>query len=180
MFNASSAPNDVGLLNWFAKVRSATGNSEVWGYKITQVGTEANWVPPWPLPEAADMQYTNTTVKNNSTDGLPWGDPWWFKNGPTGIKPQPSGVPAEFALEQNYPNPFNPTTEIEFSLPSTAQVRLTLYNLLGQEVATLAIGEMKAGNHAVTFDASRLASGVYLYKLTAGNYVSTKKMVLMK
>lgn len=178
--NAVMTQTTDGLLDWFALCRRGTLSITQWGYHRTVVGAEANWKPAWPLPENTDMQYTNNTVKSNSTDGLPAGDPWWFKQAPTGVRQQPQGVPLAFALEQNFPNPFNPTTEIEFSLSSSGQVRLTVYNLLGQEVATLAAGEMKAGTHAVTFDASRLASGVYLYKLTAGNYVSTKKMVLMK
>jgi len=174
----TQSPN--GLIDWFVLCRSNTLSITQWGYQRTEVGTAQDWVPAWPLPEATDMAYTNNTVKNNSTDGLPVGDPWWFKNGPTAVRPLPQGVPVAFALEQNYPNPFNPTTSIEFSVPSTSQVQLKVYNLLGQEVSTLVNGEMKAGYHAVTFDASRLASGVYLYKITAGNFVSTRKMVLMK
>ncbi|HXX65216.1 MAG TPA: T9SS type A sorting domain-containing protein, partial [Bacteroidota bacterium] len=85
-----------------------------------------------------------------------------------------------FELSQNYPNPFNPTTRISFTIPATAMVQLKVYNVLGQEVATLVNETMTNGSHTVTFDASKLASGVYLYKITAGNFVSTKKMVLLK
>jgi hypothetical protein len=89
-------------------------------------------------------------------------------------------MPKAFALSQNYPNPFNPSTKIEFSLPNASSVDLKVFNVLGQEVATLAHGLFTAGSHAVTFDASRLSTGVYLYKLTAGSFVSTKKMLLVK
>ncbi|HTY58293.1 MAG TPA: T9SS type A sorting domain-containing protein, partial [Bacteroidota bacterium] len=97
----------------------------------------------------------------------------------TSVQPLP-GVVKAFALEQNYPNPFNPSTTIEFSIPLTAQVQLRVYNILGQEVATLVNETLKVGRHSVTFDASRLATGIYMYKITAGNFVSTKKMLLLK
>ncbi len=89
-------------------------------------------------------------------------------------------VPAKFALEQNYPNPFNPTTLIKYSIPQDQQVKLNVYNLLGQNVVSLVNGMQKAGEHEVTFDASNLASGVYFYKLEAGTRSSIKKMLLMK
>ena len=97
----------------------------------------------------------------------------------TGVQQLP-GVVKAFALEQNYPNPFNPSTKIEFSIPLSAQVQLKVYNILGQEVATLVNENLKVGRHAVTFDASRLASGIYLYRITAGSFISTKKMLLLK
>ncbi len=98
---------------------------------------------------------------------------------PTGIAQLP-GVARTFRLEQNYPNPFNPSTKIEFAIPATSRVELKVFNILGQEVASLVNETLNAGNHAVTFDASRLATGVYLYRITAGSFVSTKKMVLLK
>lgn len=90
-------------------------------------------------------------------------------------------VVSEFALYQNYPNPFNPTTTISFSLPATNKVKLTVYNMLGQKVATLLDNQvMPSGNHSVAFDASKLASGTYIYRLEAGNVSATKKMTLIK
>jgi len=88
--------------------------------------------------------------------------------------------PVNFSLAQNYPNPFNPTTTIDFTLPRASNVELKVYNVLGQEVATLVHGAMPQGLNSVKFDASRLASGMYIYKLTAGSFVSTKKMMLLK
>ncbi|GIK22812.1 MAG: hypothetical protein BroJett005_22260 [Ignavibacteriota bacterium] len=85
-----------------------------------------------------------------------------------------------FALFQNYPNPFNPTTTIRFALPVESRVKINIYNSLGQLVETLADKDMKAGHHEINFNASRLASGVYFYKLTSGNFVETRKMLLMK
>ena len=104
------------------------------------------------------------------------------------ITPPPIGVEdgnvvsaKSFELEQNYPNPFNPETRIDFALDTKSEVNLTIFNVLGQEVATLVNNEVKAaGNHNVTWNASDVASGVYFYKLTAGDLSLTKKMVLLK
>ena len=91
-----------------------------------------------------------------------------------------SDLPREFSLSQNYPNPFNPSTVIRFSLPQTSRVTLTVYNILGQRVATLIDGEVQAGIHNINFNANNLASGVYIYRLSGDNINFTKKMVLTK
>ncbi len=99
----------------------------------------------------------------------------------TGVREnKPEGVPSSFVLNQNYPNPFNPTTIVSYSVPERSYVTLTVYNVLGQEVRTLFAGYEQPGNYAVTFDGSRLASGVYFCRLNAGGNSFTKKMVLMK
>ncbi len=89
-------------------------------------------------------------------------------------------IPTVFALEQNYPNPFNPTTVIEFALPKQSDVKLAIYNILGEKVAELVNSAMVAGYHSVDFNATNLASGMYIYRIQAGNFVSVKKMMLLK
>ncbi len=89
-------------------------------------------------------------------------------------------LPATFALEQNFPNPFNPTTQIPFSLPTAGEVNLTVYNVLGQEVARLVDGFRAAGEYTVEFDGGNLASGIYFYRLQTGTESVTKRMVLIK
>jgi len=86
----------------------------------------------------------------------------------------------QYALSPNYPNPFNPTTTISFALPTATTVNLTVYDLSGRQVATLVNGWRVAGTHEVTFDGSNLASGVYTYRLQAGDFIANGKMALMK
>ncbi|MFZ5979679.1 MAG: T9SS type A sorting domain-containing protein [Candidatus Zixiibacteriota bacterium] len=89
-------------------------------------------------------------------------------------------VPTSFALNQNYPNPFNPSTTIEFSLPSASDVKLEIFNIIGQKVMTLVDGNLSAGSHSYEFDASGQPSGIYFYRLTHEKGSDTKKMVLVK
>ncbi len=89
-------------------------------------------------------------------------------------------VPAHYSLSQNYPNPFNPTTTIQYALPSSSQVKVQVFNTLGQLVRTLVDSRQAAGRHEVVFNGSDLASGVYFYKLTAGPFVKTNKMMMIK
>ena len=103
----------------------------------------------------------------------------------TGVNDNKSNEPTSFELSQNYPNPFNPTTKIKYSIPivetgHAPSLQLKVYDILGREVATL-VNESKApGNYEVTFNASNLASGVYFYRLTAGKFIQTKKMILLR
>jgi hypothetical protein len=95
-----------------------------------------------------------------------------------------ANIPTEFSLSQNYPNPFNPITTIKYSIPTSSHrekvVSLKVYDVLGNEVATLVSENQPAGNYEVKFDAFNLSSGVYLYKLNVDSFVQTKKLILMK
>ena len=106
---------------------------------------------------------------------------------PVGVIKSDLTPPTRFELNQNFPNPFNPTTTIDYALPKSGEVSLIVYNLLGQEVSRLVSKVQNAGYHKVTWDASSLASGVYLYRLevmvrrsVSPTFVQTKKMVLLK
>jgi len=105
---------------------------------------------------------------------------WKFRTGNITDVENIDGVPSEFSLSQNYPNPFNPSTTIDFSVVERGIVTLKVYNLLGQEVALLVNEEKTAGHYNVQFNASQLASGMYVYRLQTENFTSTKKMILMK
>jgi hypothetical protein len=98
----------------------------------------------------------------------------------TGVEFTQPEIPVAFELYQNYPNPFNPSTKIGFALPRESKVKLEVFNVLGERVAVLKDEVMPAGVHVVEFNATGLSSGVYFYRLTAGDFVATKKMVLMK
>jgi hypothetical protein len=89
-------------------------------------------------------------------------------------------LPTEFSLAQNYPNPFNPTTVIEFALPVASHTSLKIFDVTGRLVATLVDESLTAGVHTVGFDAAKLASGVYFYKLVAADFSQTRKMVVLK
>ncbi len=98
----------------------------------------------------------------------------------TGVPQGGSPAPKDFLLNQNYPNPFNPLTIIRFGLPHRSEVTLAMYDLLGREVSSLVNGPVDAGYHDVQFDGSRLASGVYYYRLTAGDFVQTRSLLLVR
>jgi plastocyanin len=94
--------------------------------------------------------------------------------------PEDELITNKFKLQQNYPNPFNPTTRISFSIPSSAFTSLKVYDIIGNEVATLVNEQKPAGTYEVEFNAKQLSSGVYLYRLQAENFITTKKFLLMK
>ncbi|GAB1349839.1 hypothetical protein MASR1M107_20530 [Ignavibacteriales bacterium] len=100
-------------------------------------------------------------------------------DGATDVK-ELAATPAEFNLGQNYPNPFNPSTTIKFALPADMNVKLDVYNTLGEKVAELVNGQMSAGTYSIAFDASSLPSGIYFYRIEAGSNVAVRKMILMK
>jgi hypothetical protein len=99
---------------------------------------------------------------------------------PMGVKERPVPLPTAYNLSQNYPNPFNPSTQIRFDLPERSHVRLQIYNILGQEMHTLVNEDRNPGSYVVEFNAAGLPSGVYFYKITAGNYTAQRKMLIIK
>ena len=103
-----------------------------------------------------------------------------YRIGSSGGETLAEAVPSSFSLESNYPNPFNPTTTIPFALPEAAEVRLSVYDLLGRRVAVLVEGPMAAGRHEVRFQGDHLSSGVYLVRMQAGVFSQVRRMTLVK
>jgi len=194
-------PSDTAKIKTFLYYRWYDAEDTDWAY-----APELSLQRIWPLTE--ELAYTNPTLVSAGMNKFPLGDlyRWWPEDysrwelqqdaenmriaqwSETGVDPgtvsvellRGDGTPSHFALEQNYPNPFNPNTTILYELPKVSQVTLSVYDLLGREVAVL-VNEMKLpGNYEVRFDASGLVSGVYLYRLNAGSFVQTRKMVVVK
>ncbi|MEJ2615812.1 MAG: T9SS type A sorting domain-containing protein [Ignavibacteriaceae bacterium] len=197
-----NAPINIDSLKAFLNKKWDDNTNIQWAWNFAQYDT--NGGQKWPLRE--DLSYTNEQLKTGGMGGFPMGDLRWWPDQysqwkaqasdehnrintwlETGKDPNAVGVrevkgaaPSEYKLNQNYPNPFNPTTKIEYSVPKSGYISLKVYDLLGQEVATIFSGNQKAGNYVATFDGSDLASGVYLYKLESDKVSITKKFVLMK
>jgi hypothetical protein len=136
------------------------GGNGVFTYEITDPTIEA-------------ISVTATTSDGNTTG-------FSFLELITDVEKEDNNIPTEFSLAQNYPNPFNPSTTITFSIPNEQLVSLKVFNSLGEEVANLVNENKPIGNYSVSFDASELPSGVYFYKISAGNFVETKKMILLR
>jgi hypothetical protein len=182
-FSASIVDPMVAGLNLYTVARwnGTISTSPLWRQMVTNpvnvFGSVAkNWAQTQGYPVPENLKYSATLT---GSDGLPLGDLNWYPEA-MGIKQISNGIPAKFILNQNYPNPFNPTTNIKYSITKSGLVTLKIYNVLGQEVATLVNQDQRPGNYVVDFNASNLASGVYMYRLESGNYSLTKKMVLLK
>ena len=103
-----------------------------------------------------------------------------YVDDPTAIEDMAGIIPLEYKLDQNYPNPFNPSTQIHFGMKKSGDVKIEIYNILGQKVQTLWDGREEAGYHIIKFNAGDLASGLYFYKMETGKYTSIKMMIIMK
>jgi hypothetical protein len=160
---------------WLSK--TDTAGSLLWSEDWGDIGDE------WLLSVQATSDGGCVTAGFTTSSSAGYRDGWILK-----IKPESSHLNKKnqkmhinsFNLHQNYPNPFNPSTTIEFDLPKTGEVSLKIFNILGEEVVTLVSDRLSAGSYSYEWDASNLASGVYLYRLQAGDYVQTRKMVLMR
>jgi|GEM_PF-2799488 len=140
--------------------------------------------PPQDLLLKFKWYFDNDPSTDNSLGGL------FPDNNPNGIAQDPPQLPEAFTISQNFPNPFNPTTTINYSIPKTCMVSIKIYNILGKEIASLVNEVKNAGNYSINFfaeggyesggNAGRLASGTYFYRMTAGNFVETKKLILLK
>ena len=118
---------------------------------------------------------TGTAVTGGTNDGV-----WKYTDVLNGVNPNNTTTPSNFVLEQNYPNPFNPSTTINYSIPKSSFVTLKVYDVLGNEVKTLVNEQQSVNNYSITADFSNLTTGVYYYTLKAGDFTSTKKLMLIK
>lgn len=91
-----------------------------------------------------------------------------------------SDIPIDYSLSQNFPNPFNPETSIRYSIPEQSHVTIKVFDILGREVTTLVDGEKNVGNYEVKFNSKKISSGIYFYRIQAGDFLSTKKMIVLK
>jgi hypothetical protein len=149
--------------------------------RITWTNVPSDWATTQGYPVPENLRYSSTTLKNAGTDGKALGDLNWFpEQGGTGVSQTPNSLPGKFELSQNYPNPFNPSTKISYTLATKGMTRLSVYDILGREVAVLVNEVQIAGSHDVTFTANNLGSGVYFYKLMNSGTVTSMKMILMK
>jgi len=187
----------IGLTGWdwqsyensWVVLASVSGGKDFWATLGTTVYRSTDWGASWSIAYANtndSLLYGSFATVGDSTVG-------WFttlganivacrsRELPNGVDVLATGdVPAEFRLSQNYPNPFNPTTEIRYQVSGVNDVKLAVYDILGREVAVLVDEKKAPGSYTVQFNGSGLASGVYLYRLAAGSFVETRKMILVK
>jgi hypothetical protein len=171
-------------------------------WRLVSTGPEDYVVPDWPIP--VNLSYNDADLQTAGLGGFPLGDLNWFPtkkaewlaqrtaeyaiilealdqgNMITNIQEVSGSLPREYKLHQNHPNPFNPTTVISYKLPIRSLVTIKVYDVLGREVQTLVNEPQNAGDHSVTFRAGNLPSGMYLYRLQAGDYSAEKKLLLLK
>lgn len=188
-----TSPN--GTENWLAKsVHDITWTSVnvtnvKIDYSLNNGTTWLNIVPnipastgkySWTVPDTSSSM-TKIRISDASNSSITDMSDFTFTISPvTGIDDGTTNQPSVFKLDQNYPNPFNPVTNITYSVPERSYVILTVYNILGKEVASLVNGMKSAGSYSVQFNGVNLESGVYFYRMQAGNYIATKKLILIK
>ena len=169
-------------------------------WRLVNTGLDYFTYCDWPIP--VDLSYDNSDLLTAGLGGYPLGDLNWFpiqkaswmanrrateyaeitgalNTGVVGVE-EDVNLPNKFNLAQNYPNPFNPSTIISYNIPKASNVTLKVYDILGNEVATLVNQFQNANSYQVNFNAASLASGVYIYKIDAGNFTMSKKMLLLK
>ena len=177
----SSVTNQLGnLLDYVLKISTNTLDTP-WFYGTT------HYPPAWPLTE--DLSYSNTALQSAGTDGYALGDLNWFPSQKAqwvlGVETVSSQIPDKFSLSEAYPNPFNPETKINFNIAKSSNVKMIVYNILGQKIRTLVNQEMNAGSYSTTWNGrddfdKQVASGIYLFSLETASFKTTKKVMLLK
>ena len=163
--NGLWANNQQSTFTYDAHGNELTGNNTLW--------SGSSWVPAdYSLALAVSGSTYNFTGYRIIIS--------WIPVNTTDVSGEMSNIVKGYSLSQNYPNPFNPSTTISYELPHASRMSLRVYNTLGQEVATMVNENKPAGVYTARFEARSLASGVYFYRLQAGNFVDTKKFILLK
>ena len=172
------------------QINTSTNGGSTWNVLVTLGYTELKSCNTPPCGLCVDWKFQRfvlpvgtNRIQFNGISG--WGydliiDTICVKTTLIGIKKINSDIPKEFALYQNYPNPFNPSTTISYEIPKPAFVKVAIYDILGNEVALIVNEKQQPGKYDVTWDASNYASGVFFYKLTSGDFIQIKKMVVLK
>jgi hypothetical protein len=151
--------------------------------ELGQAWDGTNWENDW--KNTYDFDGYNNMIEMIEQDWYGVGSNWVnlikivYSYIPTGIEQLTAGI-KKYSLSNNYPNPFNPVTTISYQIPELSFVKLKVYDVLGNEVATLVNEENPSGSYEIEFNATGLPSGIYFYRLQAGSFVETKKMILMK
>ena len=158
---------------------SMNDSSAMYQQNVHTVYTIYDWYVPGKKFFVLKIMYSTITIPNFGTYSSKnvFYDP---SNVPIGVIRISNNVPDKYSLNQNYPNPFNPSTNIRYQIATNSNVKLTVFDILGRDVATLVNEKQEAGTYEIKFDASKLSSGVYFYKLEAPGYTITKKMNLIK
>lgn len=169
-FSNSGTPNDQVQLDSYKKI-----------FPVIWEHPGVKGVTLWGYIQNAIWQSTAFLLRNDLTDrpAFTWLKEYVEKSFTTNVEGELK-IPSEFSLSQNYPNPFNPTTTIGFSLPKESNVKIVIYDVLGNQIETVTNSRMSAGNHKVDWKATNLTSGIYLYQITAGIFSQMKKMILIK
>ena len=184
--DTAGSNGDESLFNYNIMVMVSEDNGDSWNGPVSVLDEWGGRAPNGMAVNANDKLHI--VYRRHYEDDTP--EELWYMGVPTdtikalagqiGVEPVNRNIPSKFALLQNYPNPFNPVTTIKYSLPKTGDIHISVYNLLGEEIVRLLNEVQKAGDHQITWDASNFASGIYFYRLQAGDYVQTRKMVLLK
>jgi hypothetical protein len=161
------------------KIEYSTDNGSVWIVVVASVPSVVGSYN-WTIPNTPSTQciIRISDVSNPSVNDV--SDATFVIEGGVLVEDLNSGIPEDYNLFQNYPNPFNPTTKIRFGIPYSESVNIEVFNEIGEKVASLLNSNLSAGYYEVNFDASYFPSGLYLYRISSGNFVETKKMVLIK
>ncbi len=174
------AYSEDGGVTWHdPEIAYSVPNEENYWPQIAEVETQGDLATVHFISYYDEIPGSNVIGENSVSVGIWKYNTVSFNFTPVAVQDNNQTV-NKFSLEQNYPNPFNPTTKISYTLAKRSNVELKVYNMLGQEVTTLVNGQQEVGSHTIDFNASNLASGLYIYKIQADNFTQSKKMMLLK